>query len=169
MSDTDTYPVNDDAYAQLVAYLDGELDGDGSRQVEERLARDTQFRLELQRLQQTWDLLDELPRADVGTAFTQTTVEVVALSAERELHQSVASAARRHVTLWAITAATVIGVAAISYATFSMVFAKPTRQVARDFPIIDNIELYSVADSVDFLHQLDDQGLFAEEEVDDGL
>lgn len=169
MTETDTHSVNDESHEQLVAYLDGELDGESSRQVEERLARDERFRLELQRLQQTWDMLDELPRADVGTSFTQTTVEVVALSAEQELQLTRRSTRRRLSLFWIVTAASVFIVSVTSYVAFSRVLARPARQLVRDYPVIDNIELYSVADSVEFLHQLDDEGLFAQEEVENGL
>ncbi len=169
MSETDSHPVNEDAYEQLVAYLDGELDSDSSQQVEERLARDAAYRRELQWLQRTWDVLDELPRADVGAEFTQTTVEVVTLSAERELLESKTVTRKRQTLLWGLAGALVVAVAATSYVAVSAFLQRPTRQLARDYPIIDNIELFTIADSVDFLHRLDDEGLFAQQEVDDGL
>jgi anti-sigma factor RsiW len=59
---------------ELVAYLDGELDAAARQSVEERLARDAEYRSHLQSLQQAWDLLDELPRSSASESFTRTTV-----------------------------------------------------------------------------------------------
>ena len=61
---------------QLVAYLDGELDDESSRSLEQRLATDSTLRLQLGRLERTWDLLDQLGRAEVGETFTRTTIEM---------------------------------------------------------------------------------------------
>jgi len=169
MSEIEASSVNDGAHAQLVAYLDGELDSEGSRQVEEQLAHDANLRDELQRLQRTWDLLDELPRADVGTDFTQTTVEVVALSAEQELVDTKTAAQRGRTLVWAIAGAGVLLIGAASYFAVAAYLQRPTTQLARDYPIIQDIDLYTIADSVEFLHQLDDESLFAQEDVDDGL
>ena len=69
---------------ELTAYLDGELDAASVRRVEERLARDTAYRGQLQKLERTWDLLDRLPRADVGEKFTKSTLEMVAVAAAKE-------------------------------------------------------------------------------------
>ena len=168
MTETDTHSVNDESHEQLVAYLDGELDSESSRQVEERLARDERFRLELQASNKRGTSWMNC-RRDVGTSFTQTTVEVVALSAEQELQLTRRSTRRRLSLFWTVTAASVLIVSVTSYVAFLRVLARPARQLVRDYPVIDNIELYSVADSVEFLHQLDDEGLFAQEEVENGL
>jgi len=72
---------------QLVAYLDGELDDESSRSLEQRLATDSGLRSQLGRLERTWDMLDQLGRAEVGEAFTRTTIEMVALAAEQEQQQ----------------------------------------------------------------------------------
>src|SRR5438309_610967 len=73
---------------QLSAFLDGELDADTRRNVEELLATNVEARTELKRLEQAWDFLDELPRSEVAPSFTQTTVAMIALresdEAERE-------------------------------------------------------------------------------------
>lgn len=169
MSEIEASSVNDGAHEQLVAYLDGELDSEGSRQMEEQLAHDANLRDELRRLQRTWDLLDELPRADVGTDFTQTTVEVVALSAEQELVDTRMAAQRSRTLVWAIAGAGVLLIGAASYFAAAAYLQRPTAQLARDYPIIQDIDLYTIADSVEFLHQLDDESLFAQEDVDDGL
>lgn len=69
---------------EMVAYLDGELNADQMQQVEDRLARDPPYRRQLQRLQRTWECLDQLPRSHVEEQFARSTVEMVAVQAERE-------------------------------------------------------------------------------------
>ena len=56
---------HDSLHEELTSYLDGELDPQQVRRIEERLARDADYRAELQRMQRAWDLLDRLPRASV--------------------------------------------------------------------------------------------------------
>ena len=72
---------------QLVAYLDGELDADASRRVEEWLANDPRVRAALQRLDRTWELLDELETPLVRDGFTQTTLEMVAVAAAKDVER----------------------------------------------------------------------------------
>ena len=48
---------------QLVAYLDGELDAESSRRMDELLATDADVRRRLQEMERTWDLLDDLDAA----------------------------------------------------------------------------------------------------------
>jgi hypothetical protein len=70
-------PLNDDDRADLVAYLDGELDARSARAVEARLNTDPLARAEATTLQQTWELLDLLPRPAPSTAFTSRTLQSV--------------------------------------------------------------------------------------------
>src|SRR5437868_14946863 len=69
--------LNDQERADLVAYLDGELDADASQALETRLARDPVARAELEQLRRTWELLDYLPQPEPSAAFTHRTLERV--------------------------------------------------------------------------------------------
>ena len=166
MSDSESYSTNDEAYEQLVAYLDGELDAETSKQVERRLAENVAYRRELQQLQRAWDMLDELPRAEVSESFTQTTVEMVALSAAQELTEVKGQGRRHERVLWGAVGAGVVLAALASYLVVSAYFARPNAELLRDLPVIENMDLYEVADSVEFLRQLEKSGLFAEEPDD---
>jgi anti-sigma factor RsiW len=168
MNETDTYPIGDDAYQQLVAYLDGELDVESSRQVELRLAEDAEFRGELLKLQQTWDLLDELPPVEVDEAFTHTTVQMIAVSAENELGSARQRHRRTRWLAWSLAGTLLLAVTAGSYLVTTHLLARPNERLVSDFPVIQNYEVYRVADSVEFLEQLDRRGLF-DEEVDNDL
>lgn len=66
----------------LVAYLDGELASEKVQDVELRLHQSEQLRTRMQSLRATWDLLTELPEEKTSPTLTQTTIEMIALSAE---------------------------------------------------------------------------------------
>lgn len=72
-------PLNDDEKADLVAYLDGELDEAGTHAVETRIATDPETRAELEALKQAWGLLDYLPTASPSPNFTHRTLERLTL------------------------------------------------------------------------------------------
>jgi anti-sigma factor RsiW len=168
MNETDTPNLDEGAYELLVAYLDGELDAEQNQLVERRLSEDNRFRLELQQLQFSWDLLDELPKAEASETFTQTTVEMVALSAERDWQQE-GSRRQRFIQLRRVLLTGGIATAAaISFFVTSAFLARPNERLLKDLPVIENVDLYRVADSIEFLQQLEEEQLFSEE-VDDGL
>ncbi|MCH5374856.1 MAG: hypothetical protein JJ992_12850 [Planctomycetes bacterium] len=100
MSDENSAPAEGNIVEELVAYLDGELDTDSNRQIERRLSRDLTLRHQLRQLQQSWDLLDHLPRADVDESFTQSTVAMVALRAADEKREAEATEIRHGRSLW---------------------------------------------------------------------
>ena len=70
---------------RIVAYLDGELSAEESAQVEQQLATDEDFRQELQGAERAWTALDELPMAQVGESFAQTTMEMVVTAARNDI------------------------------------------------------------------------------------
>jgi hypothetical protein len=61
--------------AELVAYLDGELDVDAAHRVEQRLAADPAARAKAAALKKTFDLLDFLPRPEPSATFTTRTLD----------------------------------------------------------------------------------------------
>lgn len=169
MHETNSYNAEEQRNEQLVAYLDGELDSRSSLDLERRLAEDADFRRELQQLQRVWDVLDELPKSEVSESFTQTTVEMVVLSTEQEIEQQKQTEQRKKRTGWLFAGAALAGVALAGYSLVSLMLDRPNRQLLRDLPVIEDLELYRVADSVEYLHLLEDAGLFKDEEVGDAL
>jgi anti-sigma factor RsiW len=153
---------------RLVAYLDGELDADESLQIERRLASDDEFRSELQQLQRAWDMLDDLPKSEVSESFTQTTVEMVVLSAEHELQEQEKEVRQRGHWWWLVAVGGFVATALVSYWMIAAYLSRPNEQLARDLPLIENVELYRSIDSIDYLRMLEESGLF-EEEVDDAM
>jgi anti-sigma factor RsiW len=145
---------------QLVAYLDGELDTQQNRRIEQLLANDPEARESLRELGHTWDLLDELDTASVDDNFTQTTLETVALKANRdslsEKNTNAARRSRRPFVVLSLIVATVAGFMTVSY-----VLAQRNAKLAEDLPLLRNLDYYRQTDDVALLRALHKQGLFA--------
>ncbi len=75
LPDEDTAPPADPFEAELVAYLDGELEPTAARKVEARLASDPQARSRATALKKTFDLLDYLPKPEPSAEFTSRTMD----------------------------------------------------------------------------------------------
>jgi hypothetical protein len=145
---------------ELSAYLDGELDAESVRRVEQRLARDARFRDELRRLERAWQMLDRLPRAAVDENFTKTTIEMVALSASQEA-EAIARALprtkrrRRMAGIASMAAALVVG-----FAVGSRIWSDPNEPLVQDLPVLANLDLYYQADDIRFLRLLEQENVF---------
>jgi len=146
----------------LVAYLDGELDAQAARQVEARLAAEPAVRERLRRLEQPWDLLDQIDTHPVDADFTHTTLELVASAAvadARQLEQAKPRLATRR-RWW--MAAGLIGAAAAGFLLVALIQTHPDRQLAEDLPVLEHYETYRAVDDVEFLRELREAGLFTE-------
>jgi hypothetical protein len=160
---TERVPVEPDSSElreMLVAYLDGELDGESVRRVEELLVSDPRVERELRQLERAWDLLDRLPRAEVGPSFARSTVEMAAVAVEEELQPSSAGHGRR-----GALAAIVLLTAATAGFLGARLWPDANRQFLLDLPILENLEAYRQTPSIEFVRQLSDAELFADESV----
>ena len=168
-SETPSRSSSDDAtdqVTQLVAYLDGELAADEVAVVEQRLAQDQDYREHLRQLQQSWDLLESLPRTSVNDDFTRSTVEMVTVSVEQQVHQRLNQESWNRRTRWVVS-----GLVAVVFACggFGLVYERLTRenrQLLKDLPVIERVDLYREVNSIEFLEKLAAEGLFDEEEPD---
>jgi anti-sigma factor RsiW len=151
---------------QLVAYLDGELDAESARRIEERLASEPEVREALNRLERTWDMLDELGATPAGESFTRTTLEMVTVAAEEDVRREIAvTPLRRRRRLWTIAAGVLISAAA-GFLIVHWCVPNPDRQVLEDLPVLENLEEYRQIEDIRFLRMLKDEGLFVKEEND---
>ena len=148
---------------ELVAYLDGELDADAARRIEERLAGDPKVRSVMQRLDRTWQLLGELDTAPVDEQFTRTTLEMARVAAEEELTVQRAEAPRRRRRHWLLASALVLLAAAGSFAAVAFSLPDPNRRVLDELPVLENLDQYAQAGDVEFLLLLYRERVFAEE------
>jgi anti-sigma factor RsiW len=171
MNDIEPNPNPDESdHEQLVAYLDGELPAEDRRQVEQRLADDEGYRERLKELDAAWELLDELPRADVDDTFTRTTVAMIALAAAEDVQRDHRGRRWRRWLAWSSTAAVLLAAALVGYLLARGRLDRPNRQLVRDLPVIENVDVYRYAESVQWLETLDASGLFADdEELEDGI
>src|SRR5262245_30011891 len=81
----DPTPLTDDDRAELVAYLDGELDPAGAAQIETRIRTDPRLRAEADAYRQTWELLEHLPRPEPSpTLASRTLQEISSVGGVRE-------------------------------------------------------------------------------------
>ncbi|HEY1785253.1 MAG TPA: hypothetical protein VGG30_06870, partial [Pirellulales bacterium] len=147
---------------ELIAYLDGELDPTSSQKVEERLKHDPAYRQALTVYERSWDMLDQLPRSTVDENFTRSTLQMVSLAAADEQQQRPA-AGRFDRRQWGTVVLVAIAALALGYAGGRTVWPDPNRELLQDLPVLEDLDLYEQAGSIDFLRRLADTGLFGDE------
>lgn len=151
----------------LMAYLDGEMDAESRRRLEDRLSYDADLRLRLKEYQQTWDLLDEIPRATVDDSFTRTTVEMVAIRAEAAVAGHTRQGIWRRNILLAGGLAGIALSAGFGYWLTHRQLSGPNRQLLEILPVIENLDAYQNTSSLEFLRELDRQQLFREDDANE--
>ncbi len=152
---------------ELVAYLDGELEDEASRLLEQRLTSDPKLRQELAVLERTWDLLDGLGSSELDETFARSTIEMVAVEAEAQLHQQeearpLRARRRRLVVMGGLAAAALAG-----FVSVWLFWPNPNQQLLEDLPVLERLDQYRQVDDVEFLRKLDESGLFAVEGTDE--
>jgi len=161
-------PANDEAQLreELVAYLDGELDAEQSRRIEQRAAVEPDARRMLEELDRTWHMLDELDTPATSEDFTCTTLEMVALAAADDAQKAKAERPRRRLRagLWA--AAGLVAAATAGFLIVTSLIPDPNAQLLQDLPILENYDQYHEIGSIDFLRALNKENLFAEDADD---
>ncbi len=163
-------PANADASLEerLVAYLDGELSADSSRQVEEMLAGDPKVRQTLQGLDRTWELLDQLEAPQAAENFTRSTLEMVTVAAAEDTERDRIEASRNRRRRWVIVGGSLLAASVAGFLVVGeAVWPDPNRQLIEDLPVLENLDEYRQIEDVQFLRALHEQGVFAEEEGDE--
>jgi anti-sigma factor RsiW len=170
-------PHNENEATDLVAYLDGELEGPAAQAVEKRLARDRSVRAEAAALKQAWDLLDLLPQPEPSPSFTHRTLERLAPLRTMSVRSApprtlaapsapprtmiVASAPlrarwRRRVFGGLAWAAALVVAFLGGYGVFNRLRpAEPGKaELLRDFQVLENKRLYEHVENVDEAEEL---------------
>jgi anti-sigma factor RsiW len=171
----DPRPLSDADRADLVAYLDGELDAAGQRRVESRLNADPHARAEADSLKRAWEMLDYLPRPEPAPEFTtRTLARVSAISpAVTPAVRSEAPAVVRP-RRWLFAAAWAAGLVAALAGGYGL--APPTNRpppadldpdadplMAAEPRLIEHLPLYLAAENMTYLNELDESDLFADD------
>jgi anti-sigma factor RsiW len=150
--------------ANLVAYLDGELNEAESRAIATKLTQSVTARREIEALQKTWEMLDKLPMPRASESLSQRTLtEVGRLSVPGEKLASAAAKTARH-------AAHIFAWTLLSLLCFSVgmvvarwVWPDPTARLARDLSIAEHLDEYRDVKSLEFLEGLDNIPEFTNE------
>jgi hypothetical protein len=170
--------------AELIAYLDGELEPADARQVEDRLDEDPAFRARADALKKSYDLLDYLPRPEPSPTFATRTLDRLPTSRSSVEPSPVPSgptaalpapAPPSRPWVWAagIAAAAAVALGAGYFAadTARKYFHPPPAKEPDDIPladlrVIENLPLYAVADDLEFVTRLTDPELFGDDSPD---
>ena len=160
-------PLTEQERADLIAYLDGELQGEAARAIEARISRDPATRAEAESLKRTWELLDYLPRPEPSSHFTHRTLDKISTRETRAALRQ-----KRHGRRWLLgsgwAAAVVLFGLAGYLAAVSLVprAQPPEKDLVRDLRLIENLRFYEEVETLDFLRELDQRDLFGEDTLD---
>jgi len=152
---------------QLVAYLDGELDAEQCRRIEQRLAEDDGLRRRLQSLERAWEWLDELGASQTSESFTRSTLEMVTSAVAKEAAWAEAEAPRRRRWRWTVVASATAAAGLVGFFSVALLQPDPNRELIRDLPVLENLDAYREVGDIEFLRMLHREGLFAQEESDE--
>ena len=163
--------LNDDDWAEVTAYLDGELDGGAARSVEAKLNRDAAMRAEVDALQKTWEMLDYLPQPEPSTTFTSRTLERISVLRPVSAQPAVPGVVRYPWVFAVGWAAAVLIAASLGFTAVSLLAPRAEKaavqtnpelfdqQLVQDLGVIENKRLYDHVDNIEFVKELAGQDL----------
>ncbi len=141
--------------ANLVAFLDGELNEGESRAISSKLRESPTARREADVLEKTWDLLEHLDRPKASTSLTERTMTEVKRLSDRggELETAFKHVGRKTIraSSWLLVSLLAFG---IGYGVTLWVWPNPTARLARDLTLAEHLDEYRAVGSMDFLKEL---------------
>jgi len=149
----------------LTAYLDGELNEAVTKEIESTLADSAPTRQRVDSLISTWEMLDLLPRARASEDFTERTMSCVSIpeAATQRLAVDWSNQGRRGAA-FAVWAAGLVLAAGFGFLATNRWVPNESDRLVRDLPLIENLDLYTEVDNVEFLKELQQSGLFDDEQ-----
>lgn len=161
MNQENLTPADEEIIAQLTSYLDGELDEVQVRSVEEQISTDAKYQSLLRQLQQTWDVLDVLPSAEISKSrdFTQSTMKLVVQDAKKLTQKSSGGFWKWPFRVFALCLVPCFASAG-TYITGRYLQHSPIRLLESNLSVIRNVDVYTFDKnlSVEFLEALADEG-----------
>jgi anti-sigma factor RsiW len=156
--------------ADLVAFLDGELDEETSQALEAKLATDADARAELDLLRRTWELLDFLPVPEPSASFTHRTMERIGPT-KTGVQTKLARGQWRRWGFGVGWAAAALLAMVGGYLSLTLLLNGNARtheltdkDLVMDLRVIENKRMYELVDEMEFLKDLDDPDLFGDEQ-----
>ena len=150
--------------ADFVAFLDGELDEQAADRIEGVLAQSNIARKDVDALAQVYNLLDELPRYEVSPEFTEQTMASIRFSELKpDVRQSEWFQRLKEMVPVAVGGVALIAIVALCFLAANHWIVTDEERLVRDFPVIEQLDVYSEVGSVDFLLRLANDGQLIEE------
>jgi anti-sigma factor RsiW len=150
--------------ANLVAYLDGELDEAESQAIATKLTQSLSARREIEMLQKTWEMLEHLPRPHASEAFTQRTLtEIGRFSVPGDRIVDAASRTLRRAIVMALCLVASLACFGLGLVLMRWVWPDPTSRLVRDLSIAEHLDEYRDVGSFEFLDRLDRSPEFADD------
>ncbi len=161
-SDEATLPLQKD----LVAYLDGELADDRSREIEATMVEQPAVRSEVDGLQRSFDLLDLLDLPKASPDFSEKTMSQVVVETPTVRRRPDGD------RVWSLlnAAAWVVGLAVVGlvgFRTTNVWVPRESDLLVRDLPVVENLDLYTELGSVEFVEMLRDRDLLPDSDSED--
>tara|TARA_R110002049_G_scaffold47902_3_gene138500 strand:- start:6558 stop:8009 length:1452 start_codon:yes stop_codon:yes gene_type:complete len=137
----------------LVAYLDGELDGEERSSVEQRLMDDNELRSRLRALQTGWDWLDDLPEVEPSEKLVESTLELVV--ADLDKPEAKPGKSWMPAAKWPIAIATACVLSAsVVWAGISLTRERAYKNQLRDLEIAENLDAYAIGGNLQLMRAL---------------
>jgi hypothetical protein len=150
--------------ANLIAYLDGELNEAESRALAAKLTQSVSARREKEALERTWELLEFLPRPQPPADFaTRTATQAEGLGALDDKLVDVAGRTARLGGRLLVSAGIAAGTLLASYVAMRWVWPDRTARLVQDLPLAEHLDEYRELGNFEFLKQLDESAAFNED------
>lgn len=149
--------------ADLVAYLDGELDHEAAVAIERLLAESPEVRREAELLSRTFELLEELPHVATSKEFTARTLSAININRVEERGSGAVrlwSQPMRRAVVAAGSVCALVAAALVGYLSTNRWIPDRSETLIRDLPVIENVDKYAEVEDIAFLHALEKSEMF---------
>ena len=151
----------------LVAYLDGELDESEKAALEKQLAEQPLLRQKLAEYEKAWKVLDYLEPSVPDQAKVYSTLELIALRAEKEAESLAAAKKKTKFRNGILTLLGLFLVAGLGYLTVNQFFGSDDNREIYDLLLIERLDQYklleeqnsSQIDEIEFLRKLHESNI----------
>lgn len=150
--------------ADFVAYLDGELDEQGTARIETVIAQSEVARSDMEALAQTYELLDALERPGAPDDFAERTMATIRVDDLRpDPKETWWYRTGRGGIIIAAWGAALLGTALLGFLATNRWWQTPSDRLVEQLPLIEDLDLYTEVGSIEFLRRLSTQDALLQE------